>query len=475
MGRSLSARRALLERTEQEVAQLPPGPERDHVARLTAYDRLVLEVDAVDLDAARSTASWLADAITDSEDEELAGDIAGRLAMIDIVSGDPDAGLARLNRVAADARDAGAEETGVTGHRDAAVFAARVMAYGSAAESLAEGLAYADSIQQSHCAHIMAAVEAETDWAAGRWDAATAKGEQAIADRGCRRAPAMARWAVGYVELGRGEYDRARTMLAESKRFGDESEMLEWRLPPAWGLAETAVIDGDPTAAIEICEAAFESVTARDERSLLAMFIVTGVRAYQAAGRPSDAERWLSRCAAHLAPTPAFGRAALAHGAGLVGMVAGSTATAKTSFETAIAEWDRHGRLWEGLWARLDLASCLIRGNRFATAVAFASQVLEAASRLPSPALLARAEELVRQARGRVIPDEPWRPLTAREFEVARLIAEGRTNPEIAEELGIAPKTASSHVEHILAKLGASRRAEIASWASAVERNPIAG
>jgi DNA-binding CsgD family transcriptional regulator len=55
------------------------------------------------------------------------------------------------------------------------------------------------------------------------------------------------------------------------------------------------------------------------------------------------------------------------------------------------------------------------------------------------------------------------------------LIAEGRTNPEIAEELGIAPKTASSHVEHILAKLGASRRAEIASWTSAVERNPIAG
>ena len=36
----------------------------------------------------------------------------------------------------------------------------------------------------------------------------------------------------------------------------------------------------------------------------------------------------------------------------------------------------------------------------------------------------------------------------------------------IAAELGIAPKTASSHVEHFLAKLGASRRAEIAAWAS---------
>ena len=42
-------------------------------------------------------------------------------------------------------------------------------------------------------------------------------------------------------------------------------------------------------------------------------------------------------------------------------------------------------------------------------------------------------------------------------------MAEGLTNAEIADSLGIAPKTASSHVEHILAKLGASRRAEIAT------------
>jgi len=73
-----------------------------------------------------------------------------------------------------------------------------------------------------------------------------------------------------------------------------------------------------------------------------------------------------------------------------------------------------------------------------------------------------------------VVVDEPWRPLTAREFAVARLVSEGLTNAEIADSLGIAPKTASSHVEHILAKLGASRRAEIASWASNVERSPVA-
>ena len=216
------------------------------------------------------------------------------------------------------------------------------------------------------------------------------------------------------------------------------------------------------------------AVIACGERSLLPMFIVTGVRAYIAAGRPSDAERWLSRCAAHLAATPAFGRAALDHGAGLVALSTGSTGAARTSLESAVAGWDRHGRLWEGHWARLDLASSLIRSNRFAAAVAIASEVRETAARLGSPALLARADELVRQSRGRVVADEPWRPLTAREFEVAKLIAEGRTNAEIADALGIAPKTASSHVEHILAKLGASRRAEIATWTSHVDRSPVA-
>jgi DNA-binding NarL/FixJ family response regulator len=58
--------------------------------------------------------------------------------------------------------------------------------------------------------------------------------------------------------------------------------------------------------------------------------------------------------------------------------------------------------------------------------------------------------------------------LTAREFEVARLIARGLTNNEIARELSVSPKTISAHVEHVLAKLGASRRTEIASWVATV-------
>jgi DNA-binding CsgD family transcriptional regulator len=49
-------------------------------------------------------------------------------------------------------------------------------------------------------------------------------------------------------------------------------------------------------------------------------------------------------------------------------------------------------------------------------------------------------------------------PLTPREHEVLALIAEGRTNLEIAEQLRIAVKTTESHVSRVLLKLGARNR-----------------
>ena len=55
-------------------------------------------------------------------------------------------------------------------------------------------------------------------------------------------------------------------------------------------------------------------------------------------------------------------------------------------------------------------------------------------------------------------------PLTRREQEVAALIARGLTNRQIAEELFIAERTADTHVEHILAKLGLGSRSQVAAW-----------
>jgi DNA-binding CsgD family transcriptional regulator len=55
-------------------------------------------------------------------------------------------------------------------------------------------------------------------------------------------------------------------------------------------------------------------------------------------------------------------------------------------------------------------------------------------------------------------------PLTRREWEVARLLATGRTNRAIADMLVVSPRTVDGHVERILAKLGFRSRAQVAAW-----------
>ncbi|MBC6457330.1 LuxR C-terminal-related transcriptional regulator [Actinomadura sp. HBU206391] len=55
-------------------------------------------------------------------------------------------------------------------------------------------------------------------------------------------------------------------------------------------------------------------------------------------------------------------------------------------------------------------------------------------------------------------------PLTRRETEIARLVAKGLSNKEIATTLTIAQRTAEGHIEHILGKLGFNSRTQIAVW-----------
>jgi DNA-binding NarL/FixJ family response regulator len=55
--------------------------------------------------------------------------------------------------------------------------------------------------------------------------------------------------------------------------------------------------------------------------------------------------------------------------------------------------------------------------------------------------------------------------LSEREVEVARLVAAGYSNPEIADRLVISRRTAEHHVQHIYAKVGVSSRAGLALFA----------
>lgn len=57
-------------------------------------------------------------------------------------------------------------------------------------------------------------------------------------------------------------------------------------------------------------------------------------------------------------------------------------------------------------------------------------------------------------------------PLTAREAEVAALVAKGLANKQISERLHLSTRTAENHVENICNKLGFNSRSQIAAWAA---------
>jgi DNA-binding CsgD family transcriptional regulator/tetratricopeptide (TPR) repeat protein len=460
--------RGFADRALKEIAELPVTPERE---RLRAYALSVRANDWLftsNVPAARSEALAAREVAESVGDRETILEADLLLARIDIVDGRYENGLRDGMRAAREARDAGFESVGVTGYRNLAIMAARIMDPVSAQDALHEGLQYADAIEQSHCRQMMASTSALLDWGAGRWVAADERARQELVERGCRRGVIGCLDVIGLVALGRGGLDEARRWLDESLATGRRIGEAHLVLTPLWGLTELDLLSGDAQAAIGRCAEAIDIGARSGERALLIPFVVTGTRAFLAANQPEDAARWVARLRDHLDGWDAIAGPALAHAEGLIRLSNGSVGSARDSLDRAVRGWYEHGRTWEMSWARLDLVQALIRSNRFAEAAAVLAVVRATAADLASRPLMARVEDLERTTRGRGTIDEPWRPLTTREFEVARLIAAGMTNSEIGEELTIAPKTASAHVEHILAKLGVTRRAEIAAWVATI-------
>jgi DNA-binding NarL/FixJ family response regulator len=118
-----------------------------------------------------------------------------------------------------------------------------------------------------------------------------------------------------------------------------------------------------------------------------------------------------------------------------------------------------------------------------------AAAALEEAARLAdgigAAPLLEEVHGLARRARLKLesgVPAEEDAPdggdslgLTAREREVLILLAAGRSNPQIAEELFISRKTASVHVSNIISKLDVSSRGEAAALAHRLGLDSAAG
>jgi DNA-binding CsgD family transcriptional regulator len=137
--------------------------------------------------------------------------------------------------------------------------------------------------------------------------------------------------------------------------------------------------------------------------------------------------------------------------------------------------WETIGAPMEAALAGLRLAERLAQDGERDRATATASESLRTAERIGATALADQIRATSRRHRLRldgVSPgDDGTRGLTAREREVLTLLAEGRTNEQIAAELFMSPKTASVHASRIITKLGVANRTEAAAYA---HRNGLA-
>ena len=67
-------------------------------------------------------------------------------------------------------------------------------------------------------------------------------------------------------------------------------------------------------------------------------------------------------------------------------------------------------------------------------------------------------------------PDRGWAALTDSELAVARLVAQGLSNREVAEHLFLSPHTVSGHLRHVFGKLGVNSRFDLARVAAGADR-----
>ena len=160
----------------------------------------------------------------------------------------------------------------------------------------------------------------------------------------------------------------------------------------------------------------------------------------------------------------------LARRAGALLMVrSGDEATALAELEAAAEDAGRLGLIRDQLWIRLDLGESLIGTDR-ERAARVLKDTAETADQLGAVTLQRLAEQALRAIgvrtwrRGASASDgSPLDRLTRREREVASLVAQGASNPDIARALFLSRKTVERHVSNVLAKLGAHNRAELAA------------
>jgi DNA-binding CsgD family transcriptional regulator len=405
-------------------------------------------------------------------DDEAALNAATTLGSVLVFAGRMDEGWQLLEEAIAGAGETCREAEAARGYRMVGSSASELMEYDRAERWLIEGVRYAENAELWNHRHYMASHLAHVQWATGQWDAAAQTAQGALADgRGGITTRITAQYVLGYLAMGRGDWSVAGNLLREALATGERMAELQRLSPPLWGLAEAARCRGDYDTALILCERGYQASAEVMDAACLFPYLLTGVRAHLARGDVEAAEEWSVRVGAVLTARAIPGTLpAIGHGRGLILLARGDISAAHQALESARESWRARRRFWEGTWALLDLAVAAAKTRRRGEAALLLDETRTIAAAAGATTLADDADRLTRSFDpGR--PAEPWHPLSEREYEVAQLVAAGLTNRQIAQQLVLAPKTISAHITHILTKLGAGRRAEIAAWVATVRRD----
>jgi DNA-binding CsgD family transcriptional regulator len=143
---------------------------------------------------------------------------------------------------------------------------------------------------------------------------------------------------------------------------------------------------------------------------------------------------------------------------GLVAAAAGDVGRATSLLQQAVAQHEEVGDPYGRARALLSLGIIRRRERQKRDARDAIGAALDGFKQLGAATWVARARDELGHIGGRTREEG----LTAAERRVARLVAEGRTNREVAAALFLGERTVASHLTHIYAKLGVRSRTELA-------------
>jgi len=336
----------------------------------------------------------------------------------------------------------------------------------------------------------------------GRWDEADHLLGDAAAAGDVGGLTAVTRTLVsGVLAVDRGDHDRARDELEVARAWCHQvgDGRLNGLLHRA--LAELAVWQGRYDDARREVDTGLELLAHTGDPELAARIAAVGVRAEadsaaragrrgagdgtgRAAALVERLEGLAATAEARNAPDDNEAAAALRTGRAEATRLAGTGAGDPAAWAAAVATWDALAFPHPAAYARARLAEAALAAGDEATASAALAASWDTARTLGARPLADAAARLARRARVALPGADPGtagrtgapaavagagaagdRALTPREREVLALVAAGRTNRQIGEELFISQKTASVHVSRLLAKLGAATRGEAAAVA----------